>query len=137
MTCQGTIGDYMELINQEAFTESYDGDFMPLATNGNVYTSQVSGSDASVNAGSGYWTGHYTTRPLMKGLVARADGAKHTAEIASSLSCGLGNKHNSTLCGALPDVDLMLAREITSVLQHHDNIPGSLSCPVVLSQLCG
>ena len=123
----GTIGDYMQVINQEAFTDSYTGDFMPLATNGNVYSDQVEGSAASVNAGSGYWTGHYTTRPLMKGLVARADGAKHTAEIAASLSCAaLGKQqHNSTLCGKDPDVDMMISREVTSVLQHHDNIPGT------------
>jgi len=138
----GTIGDYMKVINQEAFTDSYDGDFMPLATNGNVYSDQVAGSAASVNAASGYWTGHYTTRPLMKGLVARADGAKHTAEIAASLSCAAAfgkqqqqqQQHNnssssssssSSLCGKVPDVDMMIAREVTSVLQHHDNIPGT------------
>ena len=28
----GTISDYMKVINQEAFTDSYDGDFMPLAS---------------------------------------------------------------------------------------------------------
>lgn len=115
----------MELINQDAFKARWNGDFMPLATNGNVYSDQVTGSAESVNAGSGYWTGHYTTRPLMKGLVARADGAKHTAEIALSLSCALSNKRNDTLCGSQPDVDLMLSREVTSVLQHHDNIPGT------------
>ena len=60
----------------------------------------------------------------MKGLVARADGAKHAAEIAASLACGLG-KQNSTLCGSVADPDMMLSREVTSVLQHHDNIPGT------------
>ena len=60
----GTIGDYMQLINQQASAwPSYTGDFMPLATDNNVYTSQVSGSDSDVNSQSGYWSGHYTTRP--------------------------------------------------------------------------
>ena len=117
---------------------------MPLATNGNVYTSTVTGTPEQVNSGSGYWTGHYTTRPLMKGLVARADGAKHTSEIAAALSCGLGR--NSTLCGTTwcgddlypdgtrgPDASMMIAREVTSVLQHHDNIPGTSSPDAALN----
>lgn len=129
----GTIGDYMTLINQDgANWPSYTGDFMPLATDNNVYTSQVSGSATDVNAQSGYWSGHYTTRPLMKGLVARADGAKHTAEIAASLACATGAPLSNqsapnlqSLCGSTPDADMMLSREVTSVLQHHDNIPGT------------
>jgi hypothetical protein len=135
----GTISDYMDLINQQADWPGWSSDFMPLATNGNVYTSQVSGSAAEVNSDSGYWTGHYTTRPLMKGLVARANGVKHTSEIAATLACArrgwraAPSSNSTTLCNRQPDDDLMLAREVTGVLQHHDNIPGTSSPDAALN----
>lgn len=64
----------------------------------------------------------------MKGLVAKADGAKHSSEIAAAIACGLQSQRPNAscpLCQKLPDGDIMLARTVTSVLQHHDNIPGS------------
>lgn len=68
-----------------------------------------------------------TTRPLMKGLVARADGAKHTSEIATTLHCA-SHPEDSALCGQTPNADLMLARKVTSVLQ----VPSTSHCPRIL-----
>eukprot|EP00035_Acanthoeca_spectabilis_P014256 m.271234 g.271234 ORF g.271234 m.271234 type:complete len:1102 (+) comp16089_c0_seq11:51-3356(+) len=117
----GTIGDYMAYINLDAPWPTFGGDFMPLGTNNNVYSTQLAPPKVSE-----YWTGHYTTRPLMKGLVAKADGAKHTSEIAATLHCA-AHPEDTSLCGRQPNADLLLARKVTSVLQHHDNIPGTSS----------
>jgi len=82
----GTIDDYMSLVNVDgAPWPEYAGDFFPLGTNSNIYTSQIDWSP--MPPPSEYWTGHYSTRPLMKGLVARANGAKHSSEIATSIAC--------------------------------------------------
>ena len=87
----GTIDSYMSLVNTDDQTQwpTYSGDFFPLGTNNNIYTSQI---DWNLKAGanSEYWTGHYTTRPLMKGLAAKADAAKHTTDIAASIACAVG-----------------------------------------------
>ena len=125
----GTIGDYFKNVNTAPEVEwpDFDGDFMPLGTNNNIYTSQLS---PAKDADNEYWTGHYTTRPLMKGMAAAANGAKHTTEIAMSIACSLFPEAAglAKICGpwAVND-DPMLAREVTSVIQHHDNIPGSSS----------
>ena len=125
----GTIGDYFENVDTAPDVDwpDFDGDFMPLGTNNNIYTSQLSPAKDKDNE---YWTGHYTTRPLMKGMAAAANGAKHTTEIAMSIACSLFPKAAglAKICGpwAVND-DPMLAREVTSVIQHHDNIPGSSS----------
>ena len=67
-----------------------------------LFPFQVNWNDGGA---SEYWTGHYTTRPLMKGLVARANGAKHTAEIATSLACAKGASEG--LCGRVAPYDLV------------------------------
>jgi hypothetical protein len=82
---------------------SFDGDFFPLGTNNNIYSSDIKPTKDSDNQ---YWTGHYTTRPLMKGLVAQANGAKHTAEVAASLACARGS--SPTLCATTPNSDVMI-----------------------------
>lgn len=128
----GTIDDYMKHINtggapaspssETPAWPSFGGDFFPLGTNGNIYTSQV--DPHPKDSDNEYWSGTFTTRPLMKGLVAKADGAKHTTEIAAAVACARGSG-NSKLCSVDPNADVLLARAVTAVLQHHDNIPGT------------
>ena len=91
----------------------------------------VTGNNKSADANmeTDYWTGHYTTRPLMKSLVARAGHAKHTAEIAASIFCAKEDSKmitNNNICGAIVENnDLLTARSVTSVVQHHDSITGT------------
>jgi hypothetical protein len=146
-------------VDISAIWPTFDGDFFPLGTNNNIYSSDIR---PTLDSDNEYWTGHYTTReyshtssrhpslcfgllrliiflttlsgPLMKGLTARANGMKHTAEIAASISCaqaaavvaagevtGTANMkaqlRASSLCGTAPNTDVMLGRTVTSLLQ--------------------
>jgi hypothetical protein len=49
----GTIADFMDLMNFDADWPTFSGDFMPLGTNNNVYSTQLNPPKATE-----YWTGH-------------------------------------------------------------------------------
>lgn len=155
----GTIGDYMKTVAVPEGSDAessgsagtaaraqpdwptYAGDFFPLATNLNVYSDQLDWNVEDSDKSTEYWTGHYTTRPLMKSLTARAGAVRHAAEIAASLRCAADNPpafcSNGAAAREAPApgaADLLLARAVTSVLQHHDSITGT-SKPDVTSDL--
>eukprot|EP00937_MAST-01D_sp_MAST-1D-sp2_P006380 g6380.t1 len=122
-----TLGEYFALLRgsaamDNAYWPSYGSDFFPLGTNNNIYSDQP---DLQKPGATEYWTGHYTTRPLMKSLAAWAGAAKHASEIALTLACARNGSRGLDLCGTAPPADLMLARDVTSVLQHHDSITGT------------
>lgn len=133
----GTLSEYFELMNMSSGQGSDEGpdwpeyteDFMPLATNQNVYTSQIDWNVTKSDEETEYWSGHYTTRPLMKHLTAVAGYAKHTSEIAWSLHCAGQPQQCKT-----PDTRLMMIRKINGALQHHDSITGT-SKPEVTANL--
>ena len=123
----------------------FEGDFMPLGTNENVYTSQIDWNISKANEETEYWTGHYTTRPLMKQLVSRAGGARRTSEIALSLACAKNREPHAgagpvvdpvALCNSsgAPPADLLMVRKVTAAVQHHDSITGT-SVPRVTADL--
>lgn len=140
----GTLGDYFnQLAMEEASTPwpSYQADFLPLATNQNVYSDQVDWSRTASDKDTQYWTGHYSTRPLMKGLTSRAGAVKHVSEIAHALAQAKGAHTEGTpltsRAGVVSDdvsSDLLLARKVVGVLQHHDSITGT-SKPEVTADL--
>ena len=65
-------------------------------TNNNIYSDQP--TFPAPDKDNEYWTGHYSTRPLMKSLVAAAGHAKHAAEIASALACASETRHAALGC---------------------------------------
>jgi len=146
----GTLSEYFALINTDASNAvtaptarvnqasiwpSYSGDFMPLGTNNNIYNSQIDWNVTKMNVDTEYWTGHYTTRPLMKHLTAAAGIAKHSSEIAASLYCARHTSTGADMCDPTAALsDLMLVRKVTGALQHHDSITGT-SRPEVTANL--
>lgn len=142
----GTMSDYMDLLEKEDPTlwPVFDQDFMPLGTNNNIYTSQIDWNVTMATQTTEYWTGHYTTRPFMKQLAAQAEHIKHTSEIAAAVRCA----HSDAAAGSPPPKslacgnsstlaatsDLLTARTVTSVLEHHDSITGT-SKPDVTTDL--
>ena len=129
----GTLSEYFATINSNSKDwPTFTSDFFPLGTNNNVYTSQI---QPTKDGDTEYWSGTFSTRPLMKGLVAAANGAKQTSEIAASIACALASPGSKSmaLCKATPNADMMTARDVTAVLQHHDNIPGTSSPEAALN----
>ena len=108
---------------------TYGGDFMPLATNYNQYSDDIQPEQPDWNF---YWSGFFSTRPLLKGFAARAGAAKHVAEIAATLACSSPSKKNSSLCADMAaSTDMQVARDVNAVTQHHDHITGTSLAPVV------
>lgn len=105
-----TISQYVDAVAADNATwPVYGADLMPYAT-GNT----------------SYWTGYYTSRPLLKGTTAAAGGAMQAAEAAVASASAAGRLSVSTQTDRLTVV-----RRATSVSMHHDAITGTSLPPVV------
>ncbi|KAN0009894.1 hypothetical protein ACTFIU_007204 [Dictyostelium citrinum] len=82
----------------------YDGDFFPYADDSNTY-----------------WTGYYTSRPLLKGYERHVSSKLRSAEILSAL------QYDEQYYPA----PLLNASKQVSILQHHDAISGTSKKHVV------
>jgi hypothetical protein len=104
-----TLSEYFDAVFSTSTTfPLYKGDFFPYADNRDSY-----------------WTGYYTTRPVLKGLVRRATSILHSAEIAYALSRAQNlTAHIPTSWGSLYG-KLLQARRDTALVQHHDGITGT------------
>jgi alpha-mannosidase II len=86
----------------------YKGDFFPYADN----------SDS-------YWTGYYTTRPRLKGLIRQATSILHSADTAYALSRARDfSKHIPTQWDSHYS-GILQSRRDTCLVQHHDGITGT------------
>ncbi|KAK5578373.1 hypothetical protein RB653_008043 [Dictyostelium firmibasis] len=114
VVCQySTLADFfsdtIEWHNQNKVAFNYyDGDFFPYADDFNTY-----------------WTGYYTSRPLLKGYERHVSSKLRSAEILSALQSD--EQH-------YPD-QLLNASKQVSILQHHDAISGTSKKHVVQDYL--
>ena len=80
-----------------------------------------------------YWTGYYSSKPAIKGLIRRDAATLRQAEQAVLLATALtGGTTTTTTAGACststtaPSADgLCQMREATAITQHHDAVTGT------------
>eukprot|EP00117_Sycon_ciliatum_P036568 scpid27181/ scgid4437/ Lysosomal alpha-mannosidase; Alpha-D-mannoside mannohydrolase; Alpha-mannosidase A; Alpha-mannosidase 60 kDa subunit; Alpha-mannosidase 58 kDa subunit len=103
----GTFGSYVAAINALNLTwPVYTGDFFPYASNYGQY-----------------WTGYYTSRPLLKGYV------RSRAALMRSVELLLYAAAKSPIASPLDEKSIMdelgLLRRAMGVTQHHDGVSGT------------
>jgi hypothetical protein len=97
------LSDYLSVASMNKNIIEYDGDFMPYSDRANSY-----------------WTGYYSSYPVLKSEARRAESVLRTANLLYSIS---------------PETmflqDLEMLREIVSDVTHHDGITGTSKKTVV------
>lgn len=113
----GTLTDYFEAVKerQESFS-SLSGDFF-------VY------SEVFSDGYPAYWSGYYTSRPLMKRLGRDLEGSLRAAEILFTVAHLTARKQGGVAVveyfQELYSQNIVTARRNLGLFQHHDAITGT------------
>eukprot|EP01104_Vermistella_antarctica_P015687 TRINITY_DN5202_c0_g4_i2.p1 TRINITY_DN5202_c0_g4~~TRINITY_DN5202_c0_g4_i2.p1 ORF type:complete len:1225 (+),score=354.91 TRINITY_DN5202_c0_g4_i2:133-3807(+) len=113
----GTVSDYFKAVHDSHQTfPLYSGDFFPYADN----------SDS-------YWTGYYTTRPVLKGLTRGVDSILRSADLMYAMSrVEVPTKHYAIEASWTKMYhQLQQARRDAALVMHHDGITGTAKSFVV------
>lgn len=116
-----TLGKYFEAVReflgsdqgQEVSFSTYYGDFFPYADNEDSY-----------------WTGYYTTRPLLKGYLRETLSVLRSAEMLYALGRA-SSQHLSSFSWDLHWDNLRDARRDSALVAHHDGVTGTSRARVV------
>jgi hypothetical protein len=118
-----TLSDYFQALHADPraqFTTAQGTDFFPyIACSGSAQTCV----DLPSGAPDAYWTGFYTSRPTEKYLSYQQDASLQSADTLLALAMLAGIPSVTSLT-SLPD-ELVLARQASGLLQHHDAITGT------------
>lgn len=118
-----TLSEYFAAVSKEAQNGGltfpvYTGDFFPYADNS-----------------ESYWTGYYSTRPTLKGVIRMAESSVRAAEQLMVLARAYADGANTVSNRAGFDghffLSLQEARREVSLSQHHDAITGTSKAAVI------
>ncbi|XP_067940023.1 alpha-mannosidase 2-like isoform X1 [Watersipora subatra] len=124
----GTLADYFRLLEEHTRDHEYpvlSGDFFPYSDNSD-YT-WVNSTPSNTDSAPTYWTGYFTTRPLIKVGIKRLEVLLRQAEILYSVY-----KLESKDLKTVSVLGLSKARETLSWLLHHDAITGTSPTETIL-----
>lgn len=100
------LSDYIKAVHALNLTwPVYEGDFFTYVDNP-----------------SSYWSGYFTSRPLLKSFVRNSNALLHNAELLYSLARPFSNKKWNA-AEAFADLEVM--RQATSIATHHDAVSGT------------